>query len=301
MKKNILILLFFITNFIYGNDVTKERMRELIAQIRLQAGANKYLITQNGSDIYFNDEEIDPKFLTLVDAAAQESLFYGVNGVNEKTPEEEKRTLKKNLTAIRKNNKMVFSVNYTNRRSYRRGLKDNLDRLNFIGEAIPTYNANRIFNTINNYNTRDVNSLKSVKNFLYLLNPEKFKTKREYLNALRNTNYDMLIIEPSVNGKFFTKDEVSQLKRKKNGGKRIVIAYFSIGEAEDYRTYWKKSWNTNKPKWVVKENPNWKGNYIIEYWNPEWKKIIRNYQRKLDSIGVDGYYLDTIDTFEFFD
>ena len=32
------------------------------------------------------------------------------------------------------------------------------------------------------------------------------------------------------------------LKRKPDGGRRLVLAYLSIGEAEDYRAYWDQSW-----------------------------------------------------------
>ena len=31
------------------------------------------------------------------------------------------------------------------------------------------------------------------------------------------------------------------IKIKNNGGKRIVVAYLSIGEAENYRFYWNKN------------------------------------------------------------
>ena len=67
------------------------------------------------------------------------------------------------------------------------------------------------------------------------------------------------------------------------GGKRIVISYLSIGEAEDYRGYWKKEWSKKWPKWIVKENPDWKGNYIVKYWNSEWKNVIKEYREKLGS------------------
>jgi len=29
----------------------------------------------------------------------------------------------------------------------------------------------------------------------------------------------------------------------------------SIGEAEDYRYYWKEEWRTNPPMWVGEEHP----------------------------------------------
>ena len=73
----------------------------------------------------------------------------------------------------------------------------------------------------------------------------------------------------------------------------MVIGYLSIGEAEDYRFYW----NKKKPNWIVKENENWEG----KYWSPEWKSIIKDYQKKLDEIGVDGYLLDTVDTYYYFE
>ena len=73
----------------------------------------------------------------------------------------------------------------------------------------------------------------------------------------------------------------------------MVIVYLSIGEAEDYRFYR----NKKKPNWIVKENENWEG----KYWSPEWKSIIKEYQKKLDEIGVDGYLLDTVDTYQYFE
>ena len=104
---------------------------------------------------------------------------------------------------------------------------------------------------------------------------------------------------------FFNVDKlyktIEELKIKNNGGKRLVIAYLSIGEAEDYRFYWNKKWNKKKPNWIVKENENWEGNYIVKYWSPEWKNIIKEYQKKLDEIGVDGYLLDTVDTYQYFE
>ena len=139
--------------------------------------------------------------------------------------------------------------------------------------------------------------MKYAENFLYLLNPHKFKDVDEYFRILSNTDYDVLIIEPSFNGMFFTKEQIRKLKYKSTGERRLVIAYFSIGEAENYRDYWKPEWNKKLPSWMEAENENWEGNFIIKYWSDEWRNIIKTYQQKLDYIGVDGYYLDTIDSF----
>ena len=80
---------------------------------------------------------------------------------------------------------------------------------------------------------------------------------------------------------------------------KIVIAYISIGEAENYRFYWNKSWDTDPPDWIGKENPEWEGNYPVKYWFDEWKQIIFEYLDKIIEQGFDGIYLDKIDSFEY--
>ena len=107
------------------------------------------------------------------------------------------------------------------------------------------------------------------------------------------------------NQRAYTADEIAQLKIKRNGGKRLVIAYMSIGEAEDYRYYWQKDWQKNKPKWLHAENPKWAGNYKVNYWNANWKAIIFGsdtaYLDRIMDAGFNGVYLDIIDAFEYFE
>ncbi|MCJ8342489.1 MAG: endo alpha-1,4 polygalactosaminidase [Cetobacterium sp.] len=299
MKKIIILfnlLFYFIAT---GSEESKTKMKELIEQIRDQSD-QRILITQNGSDIYFNNRKLDYNFLKIIDGVSQESLFFGMKGLNEETTKDSKRYILKNLIDIRKVGKPVFSINYSNKKNLRYKILKNTERYRFIGEAVPSYSANSIFEPLQKSSLENIYSLNQVKNFLYLLNPEKFKSLDDYYRALKNTDFDLLIIEPSLNGKFFIKQQINSLKIRKNGKRRLVIAYFSIGEAENYRYYWKISWNKNKPNWIIKENPIWKGNFIVKYWDIEWKNIIKNYQNILNEIDVDGYYLDTIDTYQQF-
>jgi cysteinyl-tRNA synthetase len=103
----------------------------------------------------------------------------------------------------------------------------------------------------------------------------------------------------------FTKEEIASLRTKQNGGSRLIIAYMSIGEAEDYRYYWQENWRSDSPEWLTDENPDWEGNYKVRYWNPEWQAIIfGNSEAYLDKIlaaEFDGVYLDIIDAFEYFE
>ena len=81
---------------------------------------------------------------------------------------------------------------------------------------------------VQSFNADNITSLADVKNFLVLLNPEKFKNIDAFFEYLKETDYDLLLIELSHNGKFMTKEQISVLKRKKNGAIRTVIASFSI-------------------------------------------------------------------------
>ena len=94
---------------------------------------------------------------------------------------------------------------------------------------------------------------------------------------------------------------MAALTIKATGGTRLVIAYMSIGEAEDYRYYWQTAWQAESPAWLAAENPVWAGNYKVRYWDRDWQSIIYgnddSYLRKILAAGFDGVYLDIIDAF----
>tara|TARA_R110000868_G_scaffold136049_3_gene348798 strand:- start:2493 stop:3314 length:822 start_codon:yes stop_codon:yes gene_type:complete len=86
--------------------------------------------------------------------------------------------------------------------------------------------------------------------------------------------------------------------KMKNRDSNILISYMSVGEAEDYRPYFKKL-----PKSLIaKENPHWKGNFDIKYWEPAWHQILyssdNSYLDKILSAGFDGVYLDIVDGYK---
>ena len=95
----------------------------------------------------------------------------------------------------------------------------------------------------------------------------------------------------------FTAAEIQPLVQ--NG--RIALCYFSIGEAEEYRFYWKKEWkDAQRPDWLGRENPDWEGNYCVRYWKPEWREtVLRPYLEKIVAQGFSGVYLDIVDGFEY--
>ncbi len=111
---------------------------------------------------------------------------------------------------------------------------------------------------------------------------------------------DIVVIDYSRDGTEegrYKREEIELLK--KNG--IIPIAYISIGEAERYRFYWNNSWDEELPDFVDKENPEWKENYAVKYWDSRWKKIIFSYIDRIIEEGFSGVYLDKIDEYEYWE
>ncbi len=323
MKKILLITLILPITLLIGCSSTfqnhidyKENMRvfvERISEYSKFKNNNFIIIPQNGHNLLTKNGEITGElaidYINAIDGVGREDLFYGYNFDNVKTIETETNNMITFMNIAKDNNISVLVTDYCSDISF---IDDsyiqnhNLGYISFAAnsrglDTMPAYPLMPY-----NINDKDIISLSDAKNFLYLINPGLYDDKKDYLDALRLTDYDVLIIDLFFNdGSIITLDEIESLKIKTNGGKRLVIAYMSIGEAEDYRYYWKEEWNTNPPSWLVEENLNWKGNYKVKYWLDDWQGIIfgndESYLDKILNINFDGVYLDIIDGFEYFE
>ncbi len=98
-----------------------------------------------------------------------------------------------------------------------------------------------------------------------------------------------------------TREEVERMKVKPDGGRRMIIAYLSIGESEDNRYYWQSGWRAKRPAWMGAESREWKGNYLVKYWEPVWQKYIYgnpdSYVDRIVAAGFDGFYIDRADAY----
>jgi endo-alpha-1,4-polygalactosaminidase (GH114 family) len=82
---------------------------------------------------------------------------------------------------------------------------------------------------------------------------------------------------------------------------RVCLAYLSIGEAEDYRGYWRPEWRKAPPPWLGPENPDWKGNFAVRFWDPGWRAVLLADDGPLARVvaaGWDGVYLDLVDVYD---
>ena len=62
----------------------------------------------------------------------------------------------------------------------------------FVSELLPEFEARTIYNPIQGFNSENITNLQQVKNYLLLLNPEKFSDINQYFEYLKNTDFDLL-------------------------------------------------------------------------------------------------------------
>ncbi len=126
----------------------------------------------------------------------------------------------------------------------------------------------------------DIDTVKHAKSWTYQLQGDTSRVNR--------TDADVAVIDPDHAG------SAQKYKAKRNGGKRAVLAYISIGEVEEGRAYMKKGGR----KYSTGRTQGWAGNYAAKYWEAGWKSLVKERVREAIRKGYDGVYLDRVDTYE---
>jgi len=108
------------------------------------------------------------------------------------------------------------------------------------------------------------------------------------VDPLAARRYDMLVLDPS--------------ERPVAG--RPCLAYVNVGEAEEYRPYWKTFWRApdsgpGVPDYMLAKDPEgWEGNFVVAYWDPRWQALLWGGPGAAvdDALaaGFDGIFLDWV-------
>jgi len=292
----------------------REEMRDLVQSVSRYTKTVKQgfmIVPQNGESlITINDDPKSPPhkaYISAIDGQAREDLIFGYEKDDVPTIKSIQSRMFDYLDTLNQFKKTILVTDYCKtKRHIRHAFRQN-KKHGFISFAAP----NRSLDSIPSYprkprrkNKRSVTQLNQVQNFLYLLDYHLFETKESLLAALSETRYDLFIIDLFYNNRIFEKKELDRLKLKPTGGRRLILCYMSIGEAETYRYYWQNQWLENRPHWLLSENPNWEGNYKVKYWSKDWQRILYGspnaYADRAIKAGCDGLYLDIIDAFEYF-
>lgn len=292
----------------------RQSMRDFVVRISENArvqDTNFIVIPQNGIQLVTlcddANAELATSYLAAIDGHGQEDLFYGYENDNEPTPSSVTDELLAYLHRSQQSGNCILVTDYCSKEAYVTDAHVRCDAEGFVSFVAPSRELDVIPTaTPPHENANDITKLSDAKNFLYLLNPERFSSKSAFIDAVCATNYDVVIMDLYFDeDTAFTADEVGRMQYKANGGKRLVICYMSIGEAEDYRYYWQPSWSQQVPEWLDGENPSWPGNYKVRYWNSDWQNLIcgsgDSYLNRILDAHFDGVYLDIVDAFEYYE
>jgi uncharacterized protein (TIGR01370 family) len=121
--------------------------------------------------------------------------------------------------------------------------------------------------------------------------PYLYQLQGASYSSISSINFKIGVFDPDA-----TPLTSTQLNNLEAADKKI-LGYLSIGEAEDYRSYWQSGWDTNPPSWILSENPNWPGNYMVKFWDPNWQQIIINRAVEMAQAGYGGLVLDVVDVY----
>ncbi len=308
MKKIIFLSLIAISLFSCSKEKRSnkagEKMQDFV--IRISNYARQYrpqfiIIPQNGVELIFKhlspEDGLHTDYLSVINGLGVEELFY--NG--EYAPDNERLDMLRQVISLKK---VMVSEFVSNNNEIANAIDKNLNE-GFLcfPRSSNNYDYSFIPDTIVNENSNDIHSLSDAQNYLYLINTKNYASRQDFINAIANTNFDVVLIDLFFENTAFSSSEIQLLKTKANGGKRLVIAYMNIGAAESYRYYWKDHWKLHHPSWLKKPYEGYEDEIWVKFWKKDWQEIIYgnndSYTKKIIDAGFDGAYLDNVEAYYF--
>lgn len=96
-------------------------------------------------------------------------------------------------------------------------------------------------------------------------------------------NYDTIVLDNKYHPPF----------RHLINGKRVILAYLSMGEVERQRSYFT---DVEKENILIMENKDWPGSYYVDVRDKRWRKrVIEEIIPKILEKPFNGLFLDTLD------
>ncbi len=299
----------------------REEMRKFVQSISTFARKqrpNFMLIAENGLDLLVKRQEDDETksnpartYIRSIDGIIQKALFYGDPEFGKPFANKDKQKRLLRLTAQAKSNGLkVLIIDYAKTPK----VVDESYRIIAARGYIPfvAHAAEAGLNSLPPYpkrpymeNPRSILSLKAVKNFLRIVDSTPFGRQDEYTLKLHDTNYDMVVVDVFHGRLPLSKQAVETLKYKKIGARRLVLAQLDIGAAASYLYYWKPRWREGSPLWISAPARGDPDKFHVEYWSPEWQRIItgntQSYIYGIIDQGFDGAVLGGLDVYLFFE
>ncbi len=148
-------------------------------------------------------------------------------------------------------------------------------------------------------NPDNVTRLSEARNILVLDGSAGYADKADLILDLTATNYDILALSPfHRHGDPLTAAQVHQLRYKKLGARRLVLARLNIAQARDTAYYWKDAWRVGKPDWIRAPVPEEPGLYDVNFWHQDWRAILGRTFAGLMDLGFDGVVLEGTEAYK---
>lgn len=150
-------------------------------------------------------------------------------------------------------------------------------------------------------NAAEVMTVAKARNWLPILRSDRFGSKGAFIDALENTNYDIVLVDVvHRSSELLVKADIQRLKFKKLGPRRLVFAVMPLGRAYDWRWYWQKTWEVGNPAFLyaLDDKP---GTVMTDMGSGEWRGLLGKYLAGIMDLGFDGVMFDDVDTYLWFE
>jgi cysteinyl-tRNA synthetase len=286
----------------------KGEMRWLVQKVSAYARDSDpdfVVIVVNGEGLAADGGRTANGYLAAIDGVAREDLYFGWTGLDTPTPWATSVDLSAKLNVSKDAGKTIMVVDRCTERGYLWDAWEWAEESEFLYfasnseglDSIPVYPANPP-----GAHRENVTSLSEAKNHLVLTTSAGWQSRDAYLEDLRRTNYDVLIIDAFFNGTPLTSYDLGMLGVKWHGGSRLVIAVMGLGEVDERQHVWKDQYHYQPPGWLADPVPGKDDRHHVKYWDNSWRTVLyKSSDSWLDTIleaGFDGVYLLGGDAYE---
>jgi len=244
--------------------------------------------------------EVFTDYLDAIDGMVVDGLYWGQDKYGVQTEHGAATPLHQAAEALRKAKRKTFSVDYAKDpktvADIRKAAADE-KVVDYVDQEGDMSLSSVPHDRPSGENPDHILTLADARNWLPVMQGDKFTTRQMWIDALKETSFDLLVIDPFWRKEGFVKTDVAALKTKPFGSRRLVFARLPVGLASPQRWYWKKEWQAGQPGFLKQPMPEDPSLWMVEYWSDDWKALLGKYFTGLASLGFDGFLLDAADGF----
>lgn len=298
----------------------REEMRDFIIRIAnytRRVRPNFNILIEDALDLTYKRDDIDQEltspartFMRSVDGIMVKDLFSGNPDLDSDENDEIRKARLGLLETAVDNGLNVFVLDRPKDRQAADAGYREANKLGFIYQ--PRESAHFETTDLPNYPSRPFDetgnsavSLRDIGNFAVVGNSAPYGREDEFALHMHKNNYNIVIVDVFHGRQPLSKQAVETLKYKATGARRLVFARVDIGTAASYRYYWQPNWQPRSPRWIgdsVRGEPD---HYYVEFWRPEWQRIIfgdsASYVYGVVDQGYDGIVLGGIDAYQIYE